>query len=36
MILAHANIIAWVHLRPPLADNDVARNNRFATKLFHA
>jgi len=36
VILAKANAFARVHFRAALTNNDVARNNMFAAKLFDA
>ena len=36
MILAHTDIVARVELRAPLAYQDVARNDRFASEFLDA
>jgi hypothetical protein len=36
VIFAHVDVNAWVPLGATLADDDVARNDNFATELLYA
>ncbi len=36
VILAESDSLTWMELRSTLADDDVSRDHRLATKLFHA
>jgi hypothetical protein len=36
MVSSHANTVTWPKLRPALTHKDIARDDSFTTKFFHA